>query len=210
MVSMTMNSYLVDVRYAVEQLLEGIWTEYRIFEELTKEVAKLTAYTHEEYRRVDRILAVDPDDDEGIATGLHWDTYFGPDKERHYKNVDLGVLQARVQLKEFSMNSLAGGILQIGKQGMSLVKGGLAQSSSGRLIGTQPLKDVIWQGRNQSMHWEEGKLSPSVQQCFKTLESEIGPQFGQFTTSSTAFEVVKALDWRDFGAFEKDMKSLAP
>jgi len=52
MVSMAMTSYLVDVRYAVEQLLEAIWTECRILEKLTSEVARLIAHTHKEYIRM--------------------------------------------------------------------------------------------------------------------------------------------------------------
>src|SRR4051794_20405960 len=48
---------------------------------------------------------------------------------------------------------IAGAILQIAKQGLSLSHGPLGNCPAGRGIGSQTLSTVIWQGRNQAMHY---------------------------------------------------------
>jgi hypothetical protein len=82
------------------------------------------------------MLSVDPDDEDGIATAQYWDTCFGVDNERFYKNRSLEVLQQRGDLKRFSLNVLSNSVLQIGKQGISIVHGGFQASAAGRQIGS--------------------------------------------------------------------------
>jgi hypothetical protein len=53
-----------------------------------------------------------PMTDDGLATGLYFDTYFGEDKERHYKNKDWEKLASQITIHSFLFNSLAGSILQ--------------------------------------------------------------------------------------------------
>ncbi|MEW8288804.1 MAG: hypothetical protein AB2697_22725 [Candidatus Thiodiazotropha endolucinida] len=55
-----------------------------------------------------------------------------------------------------SMSGLAGAVLQIGKQSLSLRHSEKPNLSGARTIGTQNIVEVIWEGRNHSMHWDEG------------------------------------------------------
>jgi hypothetical protein len=67
-----------------------------------------------------------------LATGAHWETYFGPDKESYHVASEVGDLKQVVDLHAFSVASLAGSLLQHAKQGLSLVHGALAARASDR------------------------------------------------------------------------------
>ena len=70
--------------------------------------AALTAATEDGYRRAD-FLALNPDlDDEGLGTAIHWDTYFGVDKDRYYKDKDAASTAERVTARKSSVAALSG------------------------------------------------------------------------------------------------------
>lgn len=81
---------------------------------------------------------------------------------------DVAALQASVGTRQHAVQALAGAILQIAKQGVSLVHGNLSVSPSGRSVGSLALRDVIWQSRNRSMHYETGKYRQPVLDLFST------------------------------------------
>jgi hypothetical protein len=63
-------------------------------------------------------------DDDGLATVRYWDNHFGPDKERHHLaqqipglQAAVGSLQASFQAHRFSVDALAGAVIQVAKQG---------------------------------------------------------------------------------------------
>ena len=138
----------------------------------------------------------------------YWDTYFGADKEQHYKSKELVALEDKLITREFSFSSLSGSLLQFAKQGLSAAHGSPTNWPAGKSIGTQSLKDVILQARNQSEHWEEGSLTNKVQQCFNTLVSDFGPQFAQYNNKNLAFEIISLFDWKDFTKFKDDMLTM--
>ena len=109
----------------------------------------------------------------------------------------------------FSAASIAGLLIQYAKQGISLAHGGLARCPNGRSIGSQPIKEVIWQSRNQAIHWDERNFRPPVEQCFQKLQREIDPKYSAYATRSMAVDVVELFDWTDSGKFKADMLSLS-
>jgi hypothetical protein len=207
---MDMSSYLQEMHFAVEQVLDGLWEERGALRRLQADLAKLTQVVHENYARAESIAhdAMDADD-VMHATAMHWETYFGDDKERHARVQEQPQLEARLETRQFSLSALAGTTLQYAKQGISVVHGSLASCPNGRSIGSVAFKDVIWQARNQASHWEDGKPHPPVVRCFETLKAEQDAVFGDYTQRSLADEVVTLLDWRDWVTFEADMQSLA-
>jgi len=112
-----------------------------------------------------------------------------------------------IQTTGLSRSVIAGGVLQIAKQGISQVYSGLHACPNGRSLGAEPLKNVIWQARNQTTHFEEGQYSNAVRRCFRNLESQYGPRF-QLARENLAFEVLQALGWRSYSAYERDMHTL--
>ena len=83
----------------------------------------LTAATEDGYRRVE-FLAMNPElDDDGLGTAIHWDTYFGPDKERYYKAAEVDDATQKLDAHMFSIAALAGSLLQFAKQGIDILHG---------------------------------------------------------------------------------------
>lgn len=67
---------------------------------------------------------------------------------------------------------------------------------------------MIWQARNQSLHWEDGSFRPPVVACFTALASEVDQVFSNFRARNMAFDVIEMLGWRTIGAFETDLLSV--
>ncbi|MFN0131470.1 MAG: hypothetical protein ACKVW3_02900 [Phycisphaerales bacterium] len=207
---MDMPQYLAEIRHAVGVSIGGVWAERTLLEGLEKQVAAFTTATNVGYHQAQfAAMNAEDADDAAMAAGMHFETYFGVDKERHHKAADVEDLQAQIAVHAFAEASLAASLLQYAKQGMSIVHGSLSKVPDGRQIGSQALKEVVWQARNQTMHWEEGKLHPPVVQCFETLIKERGPAFTDFCTRGMGFEVVRDLGWKTAADFEKDMMLLA-
>lgn len=205
---MDMRSYLLETQHACEILFSPIWNEWQAVEALRVKIAALKAATEEGYRRAEAFQEIEDPDDYMLGVGIHWETYFGADKERYHAEAALPQLERKRDARAFACGLMAGSVLQFAKQGLSLAHGGIQSCPSGRQVHGVDLKSVIWQGRNQSMHWEEGRPRQAVVQCFEALKAT-DPVFGNYLTQNMAFEIVRILGWRDFADFEADMISLA-
>jgi hypothetical protein len=205
---MDMTSYLNEIRHGCESVLPAIWTEWEAVEALKARIAVLTAQTEDGYRRAQFLQQFEDPDDYMMGVGLHWDTYFGPDKDRYNAAADLPSLEQVRDIRSFACAAMAGSVLQFAKQGISLVHGSLQNCPAGRIIHGVEIKSVIWQGRNQSMHWDEGQFSRAVQACFDTLKAS-DSAFNDYQARNVAFDVIRVLNWRNYAAFETDMMTLA-
>ncbi len=206
---MDMSVYLTEIEHAASETLSLIWAEHRAVKELESLVVKYSREMEEGYRKASYLAGSDDPEDVMMGVGEHWSTYFGADKDHHETNKELANAQNRLQAREFSRSSVSGGLLQYAKQGISIVHSGLNACPDGRQIGSQILKQVIWQGRNQSIHWEEGNVRQSIQQCFLALAAEQSQEFSQFNAKNLAFEIVNLLGWVSFDKFANDMRSIA-
>jgi hypothetical protein len=121
-------------------------------------------------------------------------------------------LQVSIGTHQQAVQAIAGSILQIVKQGISIVHGGLGAAPEGRKIGTLLLKEIVWEARNQAIHYEEGKFRKPVTDLFATLENEQGAQFSLtgHPNQSRAKQVLALLAWSGYAAYVKDMQSLLP
>ena len=206
---MKLSDYLNEMEYAVSRVVESLWHEHNEANALRAEIERLQRAAAENYERADFIQQNAEDtDDLMLGVGMHWDTYFGEDKDQHYKSKDLAALQENLALKEFSFSALAGTLLQYAKQGLSASFGTTSNWPQGRLIGTQNLKTIILEARNQSEHWEEGNPKTRVQQCFDALANEIDPEFAEYRTKNLAFKIVSLLGWHSYAAFRDDILSM--
>ncbi len=81
----------------------------------------------------------------------------------------------------------------------------------GRSIHDDTLKNIIWQGRNQSMHYEEGSYKKAVKDCFTNLKNKVDDKFDLMinTKKNLAYEIVTdILAWNDYDSYHKDMMGL--
>jgi len=205
---MKIPDYLKEVEHAVTTVITEIHHEIDQLAALRSELAKLTAATDDGYRRVE-FLAMNPDlDDDFLGTAIYWDTYFGADKDRFHKNIETESAAQRVAAHEFSISALSGSLLQFGKQGISLHFGKKRVGCpDGRFLDGMTLHEVIWQARNQALHWEDETFHPPTEACFQTL-AKTAPIFSQYKYRSLAYEIVLLLEWKSLDDFRRDLMLL--
>ena len=205
---MKMTEYLEEIEHAATETLRLVWSEEERYEVLEAKLAALVAQIQDTGERI-AWLQANPDlDDDFQPTAMHWESYFGSEKEAFHADVEKLSLEVLIAARKFSTDAQGGNILQYAKQGISLVHRGISACPEGRHIGTLPIRDVIWQGRNQAIHWDEGRFTPPVRVVFEGLAREIDAKFNPFTSRNMAFEVVSLLGWRAFTDFERDLLSL--
>jgi hypothetical protein len=123
---------------------------------------------------------------------------------------EVATLQASVGTRQHAVQAIAGAIFQLAKQGISLVYGELSAAPAGRILGSLCVRDIIWQARNQSMHYEEGNPKKAVSELFVTLEREHGRQFSLTTHAgqNRAKQVLDVLAWTSYESYLQDMQTL--
>lgn len=207
---MRIANYLSEIEHAATSLIDAIWSEQLALNDLEDEVKNLKPVVVENYRRALNIqhFGEDPDD-VMMGVGMYWDNYFGEDKRLYHTDMQRQELANKVVAHAFSIASLSAALLQHAKQGISLAHGGTTNCPEGRAIGSQSLKSIIWEARNQSLHWEEASFRKGVNDCFNTLSAEIDQKYSQYLNRNMAFDVVDLLGWKTFGDFSRDMLSLA-
>lgn len=107
-------------------------------------------------------------------------------------------------------NILAGALFQVVKQAMSIVHGSMINyPNPGRLILGVKLSDIVWQARNQAMHFEETKAGSTWVATFAKLNEGLP---GSFTIEppyvSRAKAVFDLLGWQNYSTYEVDVLSL--
>jgi hypothetical protein len=205
---MKMPEYLKEIEHAATETLRLVWSEQNHYEELQAKLAALGAEITDTHERI-AWLQANPDlDDDLQSTAMYWESYFGPEKEAFHADAEQRDLEALIAARRFSTDAQCSNILQYAKQGISLVHRGLKSCPDGRSIGTLHLKKVMWQGRNQAIHWDEGGFTQPVRDVFEVLARDLDPKFNEYTSRNMAFEVVSLLGWRGFPDFGRDMLSL--
>jgi hypothetical protein len=125
--------------------------------------------------------------------------------------IEVTRLEASIANRQHSVQAIAGAILQIAKQGISLVHGELDAAPPGRTVGTLAVRDIVWQARNQSMHYEDKKpFNKWGTALFATLANEHGEQFNlaQHPEQNRAKQVLDVLGWNNYAAYLDDMIQL--
>jgi hypothetical protein len=152
---LTMPEYLEATSFAVERLIEATWHEANEFD-------RARGFVRQEVDDPtwNAFLAawMSGDDDQ------FWLACSGAGISQLATDNVLAVLAVTHRL---SAAALASALLQIGRQGVSNVHGGPILPA-GRPIGTQALSVVLWEARNQAMHWETGKAHGKLLQSSRS------------------------------------------
>ena len=201
-----MNPYLIDTEFASRTLINAIFGEQERISQIgiiLKEFEFLqwdftTADLHEDF------------DEYQIQHKFNKMAKFHAEKNIANKRIEKERLELELVNKAESLNSLAMSLLQIAKQGISIEYNGLTLCPEGRLLKSESLKNVIWQGRNQSIHYEENNPHNQVKNCFTNLMTDFGNKFDIFSSnpSNKAKEIVELLEWNNYENYLNDMKSL--
>lgn len=209
--TVTMAHYVPEIERAAIHALAAVWEKHQELLDLQQELDVLTRRVQDEYVAIERLHSLDEtSDDVMMTTGRYWENYFGEDKDRHAKSEEAKKLEAQIKDQDRSMQAAAGTVLEYAKKGISDVHGGpIRRPGRGRLIGSQHLSEVIWQGRNQSTHAGEGMPHPPTKACMDQLAIDFGNPWPEYLTRSMAFDLIELLAWHSFAEFEADLLSLA-
>lgn len=206
-----MHQYITDTEYAVRGLVELITAEERRLDQLQGQYRGLSNKV--EYLNKSLLDAPFNDDmaafqEQAMAVDRHMTNEELSNLRKH-----ISAAQDSIDAKSVSIDALCGAILQIAKQGISTVHGGLSGCPDGRSIGTgtgaASLKNVIWAARNQSMHYEEN-LNQHAIDCFAKLKDSCSDKFSLALNpgKNLAHDVIQELGWKDYLRYELDMRSL--
>ena len=149
-----------------------------------------------------------------MTIGGPFGDYADPQREwftamRHYDKIEALEKEVGEQImaRAMSLSALSGTILQFGKQGLSLVYGAKAKVPAGRMVGSQPLKEIIWEARNHYMHWEEENPKPACVACMDKLNVEFQDRVHDYRTANVSAEVLEILGWDNFDSFADDLRT---
>ncbi|AVX02576.1 hypothetical protein MXMO3_00028 [Maritalea myrionectae] len=201
-------SYLEDTNYAASSLIDLI-TQQQIALDKTKEelsgLMKKFKHYHWDYTTSD----LNDDFSEAHVMNAFHNMAKSKTHVDELEAIKLN-LEATIGSEQLAIQALAGALLQIAKQGISVVHGGLQNAPDGRQVDGVELKNLVWQARNQALHFEDGSFSQHVNAVFSTLQQTHGAKFDLSVkpSASLAKQVVYLLGWNKIDAYKDDMKSL--
>ncbi|MBN8697158.1 MAG: hypothetical protein J0L87_11575 [Bacteroidetes bacterium] len=205
-----MHQYLVETKFAAKSLIEIIHHEEYQFNDLTEQfncLKKDFDHLFWDYSTADM--------NEDFCDLQIQQKYirmakFAEENDLKGKKAKLDLIAKSIITKKDSINSLCMSLLQIAKQGISTAVGNPSNCPSGRKIGSETLLNIILQGRNQSIHCEEGKPTQKVKDCFLNLTNDFGGEYDLTIdyTDNKAKKIVELLKWNIYNNYEADMITL--
>lgn len=213
--SYTISDYLRDTRFASEVLIKQIVEADKSKQVITKTLQGWNKVEVED----GKFLEAEVDSPEYFEAR---EAYIAElyDFDAKYKKDAINVSDITSIKKKYhdsleavngTVEALSGALLQIAKQGISIVHGPdkfdcIKEGS--KVFASATLLDVIWEGRNQSIHFEDRKFSEEVDLCFSKLSS-YNPIFTDYKKNKNmAHEIIKLLNWGNYGEFFRDMMTL--
>ena len=212
--SMSMADYIAETESAIALLMGGIKDEQAVLEQRARDLIQrppsgVAVSGGEEVPPAflaSWFLAEDADEPWFLPESS-WAAYFGPQAMQLHNDM-VAVVQATEAGHFSSLDALAGALLQVAAQGLTIVHG-TNPPPPGRDLKTQTLSKVIREARNQAMHWET-RIDDHVRDCFETLATDYeNPALREVTRRSLAFEVVNLLAWKDASSVVGDLRDLS-
>lgn len=113
------------------------------------------------------------------------------------------------EIYDVTRRLLAGSILQLAKQGLSIVFGQTINFPQEPKIENLSVATIIFAGRNQSMHYEEGSYKNVTKSCFEAL-AQIDSKFALQNASgkNMSIEILDMLGWDDYESYIATMEDL--
>ena len=107
---------------------------------------------------------------------------------------------------EEAMAINAGSILQFAKQVLSYRFGGKSNLPTSRRVGSQPVTELIWEGRNHSMHWEENNPKPPLVAMLNALSADFGLSLPR--GKNHAWTILSVIGWKTANDTLTELKNL--
>jgi hypothetical protein len=197
-----MHPYLSSVDHAVKTIIRGMLYEHQQVSSLDRQIKRLIR----DFPLSVETLVPTRDLDAPRTLPPAWRKRLLKHGVRSLDDLEV-MIRRKLEAHDAARAALAGALLQIVRQGISMVHRGPQDCPKGRMLGTQPLKDVVWQARNQAVHYEEQKLSKEVRDCFNQLALDFpGRGFDDPFQKNLAFEIAMVLGWTEVVQFQADVE----
>jgi len=121
-------------------------------------------------------------------------------------------ITAEIDAKSASISALSGALLQIAKQGISLIYTHPGSAPQGDDLSGISIKEIIWEGRNQTMHYENPKrISNHVVDLFERIDAvrNDGIVWDPKNKINYAFEIITFLGWFEWEQYKQHMCSIS-
>ena len=203
-----MKQYLDETEYATKNLFQLIWDEEKKFRAVYQEYEKVKDRL-EELEEQAATDDIDPNKDSLsliVRKAIHRKSLKWA--RNNLKDYGIYVMEKKlaVEAKRSSIAFLSGAVLQIAKQGLSIVHGKPEKWPSGRVVCGVPLSQIIRYARNQAMHYEEG-LHEEEKKCFETLNAHLSEDQKLDITQNMATRILELLGWIEYETYKMDMLS---
>jgi|GEM_PF-5247115 len=117
-------------------------------------------------------------------------------------------MKIQMDLTEQCLGIMAGTILQIGKQAIAYRWEYYKKITiSQRQVGRTNIGEIIWEGRNHALHWDEGNPHHGVNELFIKIKSDF-PTRGFDPNINCSNKIMGILGWESADAVIADLKAL--
>lgn len=204
-----MHQYLLDTDFAVRSLFDLVTHESKQVTNLEVNLRVHKEKANSIIREAYNVTDLDVDDLETPAMYAIRHGYVIQLSAVQKIQNEILKLEASYHAKENSIRALYGSILQIAKQGLSTVHGKNVPPVVIEPKSSELIHNIIWQGRNQSMHFEEGKYQKPLISCFTNLQQAFGSDFDlKMGDNKAKFVVIDVLGWNNYSDYLTTMTKL--
>lgn len=199
-----MNNYISQTEFAAKSLIDLISSDFDALEHTNEALKSATAkfnVNHQIFMANEFHTA---------ANYYHAQMAKAHEPQAHIIT-EIERLSGDIDAKSASISALSGALLQIAKQGISLTFGRPENAPNGEEINGLLVKEIIWEARNQSIHYENPKeVSEKVVNLFKKIDTvrNDGAFWAPRNQINYAFDVVRFLGWLNYEQYEIHLKSI--
>lgn len=113
---------------------------------------------------------------------------------------------ARFGATETAMGILGGAMLQISKQAIAYRFGGSRPPLPAKMIGSQTIVEIVWEGRNHVMHWEENAPRARVIEMLTKVNADFGLVLDP--SENNSMDLLGVLGWSNAEQVVDDLHSI--
>lgn len=204
-----MKIYLDQTKFATQKLIEIINHDLKKLNNIQSRLDNLPA-TLDAHKQAFELHEFSPDANHYYAIAMK--AYDDKDKIQKELYLEMAAMLKEKDTNYHSICALSGALLQIAKQGISTKYGrDVKEAPKGELLRGVPLRDIVWEGRNQSLHYEDCNPHAAVKSLFKNLKMKF-EEFGTWEPwdgTNYAARLIEILGWSDYDQYHNHMNSLS-
>jgi len=208
LLGMSLDAYLLQTEFAVKAIIDIICSDAKKLAELEHSLRHITAEFDVRYQI---FLANEFHPAANYYHALMAKAHESQHTRQKQVLDDIEALTSTIDAKSASVGALAGALLQIAKQGISITYGKKQNAPKGAELGGLPIRDIIWEARNQTVHYENPReISADVVKIFEQIDATRadGVTWKPKERINYSFDVVRWLGWFDYNQYLSHMRSI--